>query len=70
MKYDKDIMNSLQQAYKSVSEGNDHEGKKLGDVEKEKYNEKLKKASKKAPTPKNKIVGFNKESYELSLIHI
>ena len=63
MKYDKDTMNSLQEAYKSISEGDDHEGKKLGDVEKEKYKEKLKKASKKAPTPKNKIVSFNKESY-------
>ena len=57
-------MNSLQEAYKSISEGDDHEGKKLSDVEKAKYDEKLKKASQKAPTPKNKIVGFNKESYE------
>ena len=64
MKYDKDTMNSLHEAYKSISEGDDHEGKKLSDVEKAKYDEKLKKASKKAPIPKNKIVGFNKESYE------
>ena len=64
MKYDKDTMNSLQEAYKSISEGDDHEGKKLSDVEKAKYDEKLKKVSQKAPTPKNKIVGFNKESYE------
>ena len=63
MKYDKDTMNSLQEAYKSISEGDDHEGKKLSDVEKAKYDEKLKKVSQKAPTPKNKIVGFNKESY-------
>ena len=64
MKYDKDTMNSLHEAYKSISEGDDHEGKKLSDVEKAKYDEKLKKVSQKAPTPKNKIVGFNKESYE------
>ena len=63
MKYDKDTMNSLHEAYKSISEGDDHEGKKLSDVEKAKYDEKLKKVSQKAPTPKNKIVGFNKESY-------
>ena len=64
MKYDKDTMNSLQEAYKSISEGDDHEAKKLSDVEKEKYKEKLEKASKKAPTPENKIVSFKKESYE------
>ena len=60
MKYDKDTMNSLQEAYKSISEGDDHEGKKLSDVEKAKYDEKLKKASEKAPTPKNKIVPTKK----------
>ena len=64
MKYDKDTMNSLQEAYKSISEGDDHEGKKLADAEQEKYNKKLEQAAKKAPIPKNKIVGFNKESYE------
>ena len=63
MKYDKDTMNSLHEAYKSISEGDDHEGKKLSDVEKAKYDEKLKKASEKAPEVKNKIVSFNKESY-------
>ena len=35
-------------------------GKKLSDVEKEKYNEKLKKASEKAPVPTNKIVSTDK----------
>ena len=60
MKYDKDTMNALQEAYKSISEGDDHEGKKLRDVEKAKYDEKLKKASEKAPTPKNKIVPTKK----------
>ena len=60
MKYDKDTMNSLHEAYKSISEGDDHEGKKLSDVEKAKYDEKLKKASEKAPTPKNKIVPTKK----------
>ena len=39
-----------------MSEEQDPEGKKLSDVEKEKYNEKLKKASEKAPVPTNKIV--------------
>ena len=38
-----------------MGEEQDPEGKKLSDVEKEKYNEKLKKASEKAPVPKNKI---------------
>jgi hypothetical protein len=60
MKYDKDTMNSLQEAYKSISEGDDHEGKKLADAEQEKYNKKLEQAAKKAPIPKNKIVPTKK----------
>ena len=57
-------MNSLQEAYKSISEGDDHEGKKLGDVEKAKYDEKLKKVSKKAPIPTNKIVPMKTRTEE------
>ena len=34
MKYDKDTMNSLQEAYKSISEGDDHEGMKYADKKK------------------------------------
>ena len=63
MKYDKDTMNSLQEAYKSISEGDDHEGMKYADKKKLERKEKLKKASEKAPEVKNKIVSFNKESY-------
>ena len=63
MKYDKDTMNSLQEAYKSISEGDDHEGMKYSDKKKLERKEKLKKASEKAPEVKNKIVSFNKESY-------
>ena len=110
MKYDKDTMNSLQEAYASVNEvkyysGKDRnkktgtpkklqnqssttsnkkpktsmptggdgtayigeeqepEGMKYSDAKKIKRQEQLRKASEKAPTPKNKIVGFNKESY-------
>ena len=114
MKYDKDTMNSLQEAYASVNEtykggkivkpnrnkqtGNppisknqssktsnkkpktsmptggdgtayygeaiEPEGMKYSDKKKLERQEKLKKASKKAPVVMNKIVGFNKESYE------
>ena len=111
MKYDKDTMNSLQEAYASVNEvkyysGKDRnkktgtpkklqnqssttsnkkpktsmptdgdgtaymgeeqepEGMKYSDKKKLERQEKLKKASKKAPVVMNKIVGFNKESYE------
>ena len=64
MKYDKDTMNSLQEAYKSISEGDDHEGITRKNKQKLERQEQLRKASEKAPTPKNKIVGFNKESYE------
>ena len=63
MKYDKDTMNSLQEAYKSVSEEQEPEGMKYSDAKKIKRQEQLKKASKKAPEVKNKIVSFNKESY-------
>ena len=63
MKYDKDTMNSLQEAYKSISEGDDHEGMKYADKKKLERKEKLKKASEKVPEVKNKIVSFNKESY-------
>ena len=63
MKYDKDTMNSLQEAYKCISEGDDHEGMKYSDKKKLERKEKLKKASEKAPEVKNKIVSFNKESY-------
>ena len=64
MKYDKDTMNSLQEAYKSVSEEQEPEGMKYSDAKKIKRQEQLKKASKKAPEVKNKIVSFEKESYE------
>ena len=64
MKYDKDTMNSLQEAYKSISEGDDHEGKKLSDAEQEKYNKKLEQAAKKAPIPKNKIVPMKTRTEE------
>ena len=63
MKYDKDTMNSLQEAYKSISEGDDHEGMTYKNKKKLERKEKLKKASEKAPEVKNKIVSFNKESY-------
>ena len=63
MKYDKDTMNSLQEAYKSISEGDDHEGMTYKNKKKLERQEKLKKASEKAPEVKNKIVSFNKESY-------
>ena len=64
MKYDKDTMNSLHEAYKSISEGDDHEGKKLSDAEQEKYNKKLEQAAKKAPIPKNKIVPMKTRTEE------
>ena len=41
----------------------DPEGKKLSDAEKEKYDEKLKKASEKAPVPTNKIVPLIKDEF-------
>ena len=41
----------------------DPEGKKYSDVEKDKYNEKLKKASEKAPVPTNKIVPLIKDEF-------
>ena len=63
MKYDKDTMNSLQEAYKSISEGDDHEGMTYKNKKELERKEKLKKASEKAPEVKNKIVSFNKESY-------
>ena len=63
MKYDKDTMNSLQEAYKSISEGDDHEGMTYKNKKKLERKEKLKKASEKVPEVKNKIVSFNKESY-------
>ena len=63
MKYDKDTMNSLQEAYKSISEGDDHEGMTYKNKKKLERKEKLKKAAEKAPEVKNKIVSFNKESY-------
>ena len=51
-----------------MGEEQDPEGKKLSDVEKEKYNEKLKKASEKAPVPKNKIVPIKTSTTE-EVIH-
>jgi len=63
MKYDKDTMNSLQEAYKSISEGDDHEGMTYKNKKELERKEKLKKASEKVPEVKNKIVSFNKESY-------
>ena len=63
MKYDKNTMNSLQEAYKSISEGDDHEGMTYKNKKELERKEKLKKASEKVPEVKNKIVSFNKESY-------
>ena len=60
MKYDKNIMNSLQEAYKSVSEAQEPEGMKYSDAKKIKRQEQLKKASKKAPVVMNKIVPTKK----------
>ena len=56
MKYDKDTMNALQEAYKSISEGDDHEGMTYKNKKELERKEKLKKASENAPTYKNKIV--------------
>ena len=64
MKYDKDTMNSLQEAYKSISEGDDHEGMTYKNKKELERKEKLKKASEKAPTPKNKIVPMKTRTEE------
>ena len=64
MKYDKNIMNSLQEAYKSISEEQEHEGMKYSDKKKLERQEQLKKASKKAPVVKNKIVPMKTRTEE------
>ena len=53
-------MNSLQEAYKSVSEEQEPEGMKYSDAKKIKRQEQLKKVSKKAPVVMNKIVPTKK----------
>ena len=62
MKYDKDTMNSLQEAYKSISEGDDHEGMTYKNKQKLKRQQQLAKKAKEAEEASNKIV--RKESYE------
>ena len=62
MKYDKDTMNSLQEAYKSISEGDDHEGMTYKNKQKLKRQQQLAKKAEEAEEASNKIV--RKESYE------
>ena len=62
MKYDKDTMNSLQEAYKSISEGDDHEGMTYKNKQKLKRQQQLAKKAEEAEEASNKIV--KKESYE------
>ena len=62
MKYDKDTMNSLQEAYKSVSEEQEPEGMKYSDAKKIKRQQQLAKKAEEAEEASNKIV--KKESYE------
>ena len=61
MKYDKDTMNSLQEAYKSISEGDDHEGMTYKNKQKLKRQQQLAKKAEEAEEASNKIV--KKESY-------
>ena len=63
MKYDKDTMNALQEAYKSVSEESEDDAMKYADKKKLERQKQLAKKQKEAPEVKNKIVSFNKESY-------
>ena len=68
MKYDKDTMNSLQEAYKSVSEESEDDAMKYSDMQNIKRQKELAKKQKEAPEVKNKIVIFKKknitDSYE------
>ena len=63
MKYDKDTMNALQEAYKSVSEESEDDAMKYSDKKKLQRQKQLADKQKEAPEVKNKIVSFNKESY-------
>ena len=62
MKYDKDTMNSLQEAYKSISEGDDHDGMTYKNKQKLKRQQELLKKQQEAEEASNNIV--KKESYE------
>ena len=56
-------MNSLQEAYKSISEESEDDAMKYADKKKLERQKQLAKKQKEAPEVKNKIVSFNKESY-------
>ena len=68
MKYDKNTMNALQEAYKSVSEESEDDAMKYSDMQNIKRQKELAKKQKEAPEVKNKIVIFKKknitDSYE------
>ena len=64
MKYDKDIMNSLQEAYKSVSEEQEPDGMKLSDKKKLERQKQLFKKQKEAPVAKSKIVSMKTRTEE------
>ena len=68
MKYDKDTMNALQEAYKSVTEESEDDAMKYSDMQNIKRQKQLAKKQKEAPEVKNKIVIFKKknitDSYE------
>ena len=64
MKYDKDTMNALQEAYKSVSEESEDDAMKYSDKKKLERQKQLAKKQKEAPEVKNKIVPTKKRIEE------
>jgi len=64
MKYDKNIMNSLQEAYKSVSEEQEPDGMKLSDKKNLERQKQLFKKQKEAPVAKSKIVSMKTRTEE------